>query len=228
MMNDIAQNIEKVLNEIPDNIQLVAVSKTKPVEVIKEAYDAGFRIFGENRVQELIEKQPQLPDDIRWHMIGHLQTNKVKYIASFVDMIESVDSLKLLNTINKEAEKANRQIDCLLQFHIAQEESKYGFRIEEVEEMLSSDILKQLPYIRLKGVMGMGTFTDDQNVLIAEFSYLKSLYDKLKENFFGSDSAFKEVSMGMSGDYKLAIREGSTMIRLGTSIFGRRSSCQIV
>ncbi len=223
---NIAENINKIKSEIPASVTLVAVSKTKPNADIMEAYNSGFSVFGENRVQELIDKRPQLPSDISWHMIGHLQTNKVKYIAGFVEMIHAVDSLKLVNTIDKEASKYNRVINILLQFHIAREETKYGFNIEEVNEILSDELLCNLKHVRICGVMGMATFTDDTSLIRSEFRYLKGCFDSLKNGIFNDKSYFTEVSMGMSGDYLIAIEEGSTIIRVGSSIFGERNFCE--
>jgi pyridoxal phosphate enzyme (YggS family) len=219
----IADNLGGLSSSIPGNVSIIAVSKRKSVEDILEAYKAGQRIFGENRVQELTEKQPQLPDDIQWHMVGHLQTNKVKYLAAYVDMIQSVDSLKLLKTIDQEAIKAGRDISCLLQIRIAKEESKFGLTMEEVSEMLASPELTSLSRIRIKGVMGMATFTDDMEQVRSEFRYLKETYEILKKEFFTDSPHFREISMGMSGDYQVAIEEGSTMVRLGTIIFGPRN-----
>jgi PLP dependent protein len=218
----IAQNISLINREIPEEVTLVAVSKTKPVEAIREAYLAGQRHFGENKVQEMNEKQPQLPEDIKWHLIGHLQSNKVKYIAPYVHLIHSVDSLKLLQEINKQAQKNQRIIDCLLQFHIAEEETKFGLTLEEAETILKSQEYRSFEHIRIVGVMGMATFTEDESQVRKEFRQLKSIFDKLKLQFFSELSHFREVSMGMSGDYKLAIEEGSTLIRVGSSIFGSR------
>ncbi|MCD4770715.1 MAG: YggS family pyridoxal phosphate-dependent enzyme [Bacteroidales bacterium] len=222
---NIAENINKIKSEIPDSVTLVAVSKTKPYADIMEAYNSGLRVFGENRVQELVDKRPQLPSDISWHMIGHLQTNKVKYIAGFVDMIHAVDSLKLLNTIEKEASRHNREIDVLLQFHIAKEETKYGFTIEKVNEIIDDEVLCNLQHVKICGVMGMATFTDDASLIRSEFRYLKDCFDLLKAGIFNDISYFTEISMGMSGDYLIAIEEGSTNIRVGSSIFGERNSC---
>lgn len=215
--------LQKILKELAaTKTTLVAVSKTKPVAQIQAMYDEGQRIFGENRVQELVEKQAVLPKDIEWHQIGHLQTNKVKYIAPFVSLIHAVDSLKLLKEINKQAIKNNRIIDCLLQFHIAEESSKFGFDQKEVETMLTVEEFKQLSNIRIVGVMGMATFTHDEEQVKLEFRHLKDLFDKLKQNHFQKAAEFKEISMGMSGDYQLAIREGSTMVRIGSLLFGGR------
>jgi len=221
-MSEIAENIELLRKELPEQVKLVAVSKTKPVEDIMEAYNAGQRIFGENRVQELLGKYEQVPADVQWHMIGHLQRNKVKYIAGFIHLVESVDSEKLLRAINKEAARAGRVIDCLLQFHIAKEESKFGFSREEAVEMFDSGVVDELNNVNIRGVMGMATFTDDMERVRTEFISLRHVFDELKNRFFKSRDNFSEISMGMSGDYKIALEEGSTMIRLGTSVFGAR------
>ncbi|QDH79458.1 YggS family pyridoxal phosphate-dependent enzyme [Echinicola soli] len=201
---------------------LVAVSKTKPVEDIQEAYDAGMRHFGENKAQELVDKQPQLPNDIRWHMIGHLQRNKVKYIAPFIHLIHGVDSFKLLKEINKQAQKANRVIACLLQVHIAKEESKFGFSEEEILEMIKLPEFAALKNVRIIGLMGMATNTDKEEMVRAEFSGLKKLMDHLNTLDLPNGMALKELSMGMSGDYQIAQEEGSTMVRIGSAIFGKR------
>lgn len=201
---------------------LVAVSKTKPVAAIKELYHAGQRVFGENRARELEEKQGLLPKDILWHMIGHLQRNKVKYIAGFVSMIESVDSIKLLREIDKEAAKNDRIIDCLLEFKIAKEATKYGLEFQEVTDFLNTGVHLQLRNIRICGVMGMATFTDDRDQVRLEFRLLKSYFDRLKARHFEKNEHFRHISMGMSGDYSIALEEGSTMIRVGSLIFGDR------
>jgi len=219
----VKENLEKVRKEIPANTKLVAVSKTKPNEAVAEAYQAGQRLFGENKAQELITKQPLLPSDIQWHFIGHLQTNKVKYIAPFVAMIESIDSMKLLKEINKEAEKNNRVISCLLQFHIATEESKFGLDLEEAKSLLESEQYKSMKNIKLSGVMGMATFTENEELIRREFRELVRIFHLVKDKYFGQDEGFKEISMGMSGDYQIAIEEGSTIVRIGTAIFGERS-----
>ncbi|MGM0666151.1 MAG: YggS family pyridoxal phosphate-dependent enzyme [Bacteroidota bacterium] len=221
-MSEIAENIKLLRKELPEKVKLVAVSKTKPVEDIMEAYNAGHRAFGENRVQELLGKYEHLPSDVQWHMIGHLQRNKVKYIAGFIHLIESVDSEKLLRAINKEALKAGRVIDCLLQFHIAREETKFGFSSEEAVEMIESGLTDELKNVNIRGVMGMATFTDDMERVRSEFIFLRSVYEDLKKRFFSRDNNFCEISMGMSGDYKVALEEGSTMIRIGTLVFGAR------
>ena len=215
-------NYNQIIREIGDKVTLVAVSKTKPVADIKALYDLGQRDFGENYVQELIDKQPQLPADIRWHYIGHLQSNKVKYIASFVHLIHGVDSLKLLKEINKQAQKNNRVIDCLLQVHIAQEETKFGMDEKEVKELSESNQLAELNSIRVVGMMGMASFTEDVNKIRNEFKYLKGLFDK-----YGKASTpnfnLQILSLGMSGDYKIAIEEGSNMVRIGSLLFGERN-----
>lgn len=218
----IQNNIENLLNEIPEGVCLVAVSKTKPAEDILEAYECGQRIFGENKVQELVSKYEILPKDIIWHFIGHLQTNKIKYIAAFVDLIHSVDSLKLLVKINAEAKKNNRIIKCLLEFHIAQEDTKFGLSFAEAKEIISTDEFKALKNISIAGVMGMPTYTGNSLQLKREFGLLKSYFDELKKDFFYDQADFKEISMGMSGDYLIAIEEGSTMVRIGSNIFGAR------
>ena len=220
----IAANISAIKKEVGNaNVKLIAVSKTKPLEVITEAYQAGQRAFGENMVQELVEKYTQLPKDIEWHLIGHLQTNKVKFIAPFISMIHSVDSLKLLQEINKQAIKNNRVIDCLLQICIADEETKFGLDFAEAIELLRSEEYRDLKNIRIRGVMGIATLTDNPKMTQEEFYELNIFFKGLKEIFFSNDSAFAEISMGMSGDYKLAIEQGSTMIRLGSTLFGTRA-----
>jgi pyridoxal phosphate enzyme (YggS family) len=218
----IQDRLASVRKEIGDGVTLVAVSKTKPVEDITEAYTAGQRVFGENKVQELVGKYEALPKDIQWHLIGHLQSNKVKYIAPFVALIHSVDSLKLLIEINKQALKNERTIDCLLQFHVATEETKFGLNLTEAKELLCSPDYKMMQNIRIVGIMGMASFTDNQELVHQEFQTLKSLFNELKHNEFSSSEAFTEISMGMSGDYQIAIEEGSTMIRLGSTLFGTR------
>ena len=220
---EIKHNLENFLSSLPKNVQLVAVSKTKPVEDIMEAYEAGQHVFGENKVQDLSAKAPQLPNDIEWHFIGHMQTNKVKNIASFVKMIHAVDSLKLLKEINKQALKNNRTIDCLLQFHIAEEETKFGLNMKEAENILSDSEFANLKNIRIVGVMGMATYTNNMEQVRIEFKHLTKYMLILKNKFFSKKPYFKEISMGMSGDYKIAIEEGSTMIRVGTKIFGERN-----
>jgi len=219
----ITDNISSLKKETgARQVTLIAVSKTKPADVIQEAYDAGQRLFGENMVQELVEKQEHLPKDIQWHLIGHLQSNKVKYIAPFISMIQSVDSLKLLQEINKHAEKNNRVIDCLLQIYIADEETKYGLGFDEAIELLRSEELKDLKNIRIRGLMGIATNTDNEKQIKEEYYELKTFFDGIKQSFFRKDNAFDTLSMGMSADYKIAIEQGSTMVRLGSTIFGQR------
>ena len=218
----ITQKINEVLETIPVHVKLVAVSKTKPNEDIMEAYKSGYRVFGENKPQELTQKYNDLPKDIEWHMIGHLQSNKVKYIAPFVHLIHAVDSLKLLKEINKQAEKNNRVIDCLIQFHIATEESKFGFSLQDIEDLFESEEFKTLQSVRIVGVMGMATFTFDEKQVRNEFKSLKEIFNLLKTRYFSDNEKFKEISMGMSGDYQIAIEEGSTIVRVGSSIFGSR------
>ena len=219
---NIAQNLSDFFKEIPGHVKLVAISKTKPVSDIQEAYNSGHNIFGENRVQELVEKARELPKDIEWHMVGHLQTNKVKYIAEFVDYIQAVDSFKLLRIIDKEAGKNNRKINCLLQIHIAKEDTKFGFSYDELVNMLESDEYKSIGNVSINGLMGMATFTDEKNLIRSEFKYLAECFSNLKKKYFQDKNSFKELSMGMSGDYKIAVEEGSTMVRIGSLIFGER------
>ena len=219
----IKENLKKVRATVPNDVTLIAVSKTKPVTDLQEAYDAGQRIFGENKALEMRDKHQELPKDIQWHFIGHLQTNKIKYIAPFVSLIHSIDSISLLEAVNKEAVKNNRVIDCLLQFHIAKEETKFGLDIEEAEEILKSDSYKNLNNINIIGVMGMATFTDDVNQIRNEFKSLKNIFNILKERYFQDKESFKEISMGMSDDYPIAIEEGATMVRVGSKIFGARN-----
>jgi len=214
----IAENLLSIQAGLPENVTLVAVSKTKPVPDLLEAYNAGQRIFGENKIQEMSEKFQRMPKDIQWHMIGHVQTNKVKLMAEFVSLIHAVDSLKLLEEINKQAKKNNRIIPCLLQVHIAEEETKFGLNEEELNELLVSEKIKNLKNITIKGLMGMATFTENQKQIEKEFRYLKTVFDKAKDN----NPEFGILSMGMSGDYQLAISCGSTMVRIGSSIFGTR------
>jgi len=218
----IQENLQQLLREVPDGVTLIAVSKTQPVEKIRQAMATGHRVFGENRAQELAQKYEQLPKDLEWHMIGHLQTNKIKYIAPFVSLIHSVDSEKLLLEINRQAKKAERVIPCLLQVHIAEEETKFGFSESEVHELMQSDVWNELGNVHVKGLMGMATFTEDQEQVRREFRSLRTLYNQLKTRSLPAPVTMKELSMGMSGDYRLAIEEGSTMIRVGTAIFGDR------
>jgi pyridoxal phosphate enzyme (YggS family) len=221
---NIAQNIEKIKTQLSGtSARLIAVTKTKPLEDLQAAYDADCKVFGENKVQEMMEKWEVLPKDIEWHLIGHLQSNKVKYIAPFVAMIHSVDSLKLLQEINKQALKNNRVIDCLLQIYIAKEETKFGLSEDEVREILDSEDFKAMQNIRIVGVMGMATFTDNQEQIRLEFRSLKTFFDNLKTEYSENDNLqLREVSMGMSGDYVIAAEEGSTLVRVGSAIFGSR------
>lgn len=221
-MLNIRENIERITETLPMGVRLIAVSKTKPAEYIEEAYAGGQRMFGENRPQEMAAKYQLLPKDIEWHMIGQLQEKNVKYIASFVSLVHSVDSLKLLQKIDREAEKYQREIDCLLEFHIAEEETKSGLSYEEARRILNSEEFQLLKHIRIVGVMGIATFTDDQEQIHKEFRNLREIFEDLKKEFFSGQGYFKELSMGMSGDYRIAIEEGSTMIRVGSSIFGER------
>lgn len=220
---DINENLIKFQNVLTEGVKLVAISKTKPNEDILEAYNAGHRIFGENKAQELITKQPDLPKDIEWHFVGHLQSNKVKYLARFVSLIHSVDKLKLLKEINKRAKNEGRIIDCLLQFHIAKEESKFGLDLEEAKDLISNEIFPELKNVRIIGVMGMATFTENESLIREEFKMLKNIFDFLKENYFADKKYFKEISMGMTNDYKIAIEEGATIVRIGSAIFGERN-----
>lgn len=219
---NIKNNINNLLQGIPNRCTLIAVSKTNPAEKIQEAYDAGQRAFGENRVQELTPKFEALPKDIQWHMIGHMQSNKVKYIAPFIHLIHSVDSFALLEEINKQARKVNRVIPCLLQIHIAEEETKFGFSEDEIMNMISLEKIKPLQNVSIIGLMGMATFTTNTDQVRKEFKGLKQLFEKIKKLQLPSNITMKELSMGMSGDYKLAIEEGSTMVRVGSAIFGER------
>jgi len=221
-MSGIAENIISLKQKIPASVKLLAVSKLKPVSDILEVYNSGQKIFGENRVQELLSKKDILPQDIEWHLIGHLQSNKVKYIVPFITMIHSVDTFRLLKVINDEAVKFNRIIDCLLQFYIAEEETKFGFTLDEAVEMLSSEDFRQLKSVRLCGLMGMATFTENEKKIRAEFRALAGYFKVLKEKFFSKEDSFRELSMGMSGDYMIGIEEGSTIIRIGSIIFGER------
>ncbi|MDR1551950.1 MAG: YggS family pyridoxal phosphate-dependent enzyme [Prevotellaceae bacterium] len=210
------------IKTIPEGVKLVAVSKTHSCEIIQQAYDSGLRIFGENKPQELVRKYRKLPKDIEWHFVGHLQTNKIKYIAPFVSLIHSVDSPKLLAEINKEAAKQNRIIKCLLQLHIAKEESKFGFTINDLQKYLSTKEFLQYAFVKIVGLMGIASFTSDEILIRNEFRTLGKLFDRLKETTFAGDLDFCELSMGMSNDYEIAISEGSTIIRIGSLIFGER------
>ena len=222
-MIDIKTNFEKVTNNLPKGVKLVAVSKTKPNELIMQAYTLGHRIFGENKPQDLKQKHEDLPKDIEWHFIGHLQTNKVKYIVPFVSLIHAVDSLKLLKTINKEAVKNNRSINFLFQLHIAQEDTKFGLSCNELETIVTSNEFAELKNINPIGLMAMATNTLDEQIVRKEFNFVKECFDKLKSSFFKDKEDFKEISTGMSQDYQLAIEEGSTMVRIGSTLFGARN-----
>ncbi|MFV5684278.1 YggS family pyridoxal phosphate-dependent enzyme [Flavobacterium sp. GB2R13] len=216
----IAQNLLNIKSTLPEHVTLVAVSKTKPVADLMEAYEAGQRIFGENKIQEMAEKWEQMPKDIQWHMIGHVQTNKVKFMAQFVSLIHGVDSFKLVQEINKQAQKNNRIIDCLLQMHIAEEETKFGLDEKELTSLLSSSEFQEMKNIRIVGLMGMATFTDNKEQIKKEFTHLKSIFDAISRT--DAIHRVSTLSMGMSGDYQLAIECGSTMVRIGSSIFGGR------
>jgi len=218
----IRENIEQIKSTLSPATRLIAVSKTKPVEMLQEAYDCGQRLFGENKALEMRDKHAVLPDDIEWHFIGHLQTNKIKYIISFVRLIHSIDSLSLLMAVDKEAAKHDRVVDCLLQFHIATEETKFGLNLDEARQLLESDEYRHLHHVRLVGVMGMATNTDDRDQVRREFHCLKQIFDTLKCDYFPNSNSFKELSMGMSHDYTIAAEEGSTLVRVGSSIFGAR------
>jgi pyridoxal phosphate enzyme (YggS family) len=217
----IQDNLLKIKSQLPENVTLVAVSKTKPVEDLMEAYHAGQRIFGENKIQEMTEKWQQMPKDIEWHMIGHVQSNKVKYMVPYVKLIHGVDSLKLLKEINRQAVRWRKSINCLLQIHIAEEETKFGLDEKELEELLNSDEFKEMKNINVIGLMGMATFTDNEEQIKKEFQYLKTIFDKVSK-LKTDNCQLNTLSMGMSGDYQLAIECGSTMVRIGSSIFGGR------
>jgi hypothetical protein len=220
----IKNNINAIIAELSGtSCQLIAVSKTQPIERLQEAYDGGQRIFGENKAQELASKYAALPKDIEWHMIGHLQTNKVKYIAPFVSLIHSIDSIKILEEVDKQAKKVNRKISCLLQVHIAKEETKFGFDLDEIKELINSETLADFSHVEIKGLMGMATFTDNQQQIRSEFALINNLFKTLKTQALPSNVEMKELSIGMSSDYKIAIEEGSTLVRVGTAIFGARN-----
>ena len=219
----ITENLSIIKNSIPEKVTLVAVSKTKPIKDLQEAYDAGQRVLGENKIQEMVDKYDVLPKDIKWHMIGHLQSNKVKYMAHFVDLIHGVDKFKTLKEINKQAKKHDRVINCLLQAKIAKEDSKFGLSFEDIDSILESEELIELENIKIVGFMGMATFTENQEQLVDEFSSLKNFFDKKQKEVALKNCELQVLSMGMSGDYKLAIENGSNMIRVGSSIFGERN-----
>ena len=222
-MSHIQEEIQAIKAGLPEGVRLVAVSKFHPIEALQDAYDGGQRIFGESKVQEMTQKYEALPKNIEWHFIGHLQTNKIKYMAPYVALIHGVDSYKLLAEINKQAAKAGRIIPCLLQIHIAQEETKFGFSTEECRAMLEEGQWRQLDHVQITGVMGMATNTEDETQIRREFSTLSAFFQEIKEAYFKEVSSFKEISMGMSDDYPLAIEEGSTLIRIGSRIFGARN-----
>ncbi|GAB6278740.1 MAG: hypothetical protein XD81_1122 [Bacteroidetes bacterium 38_7] len=218
----VAENLKNILRSIPNNVKLVAVTKTQPPEVIMEAYEAGHKIFGENRAQELRSKYFLLPSDIQWHYIGHLQSNKVKLVGKIASMIQSIDSLSLLQDVNDYAQKNQRIIPCLLQFHIATEETKFGLNWEEAIHLVETMNMVKMENVSICGVMGIATFTEDKNLIRKEFKQLREYFEKLKQLYFSQQKSFCEISMGMSNDYQIAIEEGSTIIRLGTAIFGPR------
>jgi pyridoxal phosphate enzyme (YggS family) len=219
----VVENLHAIKEQVPAHVTLVAVSKTKPDEAIMEAYRAGHRDFGENKVQDLVAKQERLPDDIRWHMIGHLQSNKVKYLAPFVHLVHGVDSLKLLGVIDREAEKSNRTIDCLLQVRIAMEETKFGLTEEDLLQLVSSDTFRVMDHVRIRGLMGMATYTENSKQIREEFRQLKRIFERLKSSHFKEEERFDLLSCGMSGDFRLAIEEGSNLVRIGSLIFGPRN-----
>jgi pyridoxal phosphate enzyme (YggS family) len=219
----IQDNLQKIQYSLPQGVKLIAVSKTRTNEELLEAYNVGQRAFGENKVQELLRKQAELPEDIEWHLIGHLQTNKVKAVLPYAHLIHSVDSFKLLKIINREAVQLSKKENCLLQVHIAREETKFGFSREEILEMINADEFSELKNVNIKGLMGMATFTENQDQIRQEFRSLRSIFEELKDNYFKDNAEFKELSMGMSDDYPIAIEEGSTMIRVGSKIFGPRT-----
>jgi len=221
-MSRITDTLERLKKELPEHVTLVAVSKFHPAEAISEAYRAGVRDFGESRVQELLSKAPELPSDIRWHFIGHLQTNKVRQLISHVALIHSIDSVRLLEKVNEEASKADRSVDVLLQIHVAAEETKFGFAPDELAESITPELLDRLSNIRIRGVMGMASNTDDNARITDDFNRIRRCFDKLRHGVMASSGCFDTVSMGMSGDYRLAIEAGSTMIRIGSDIFGAR------
>jgi len=221
-LGEIAGNIGKIKGSLPSGVSLIAVSKTRTAGEIMDAYNCGHRLFAENKVQELLNKKDILPSDIQWHIIGHLQTNKVKLIASFISMIESVDSIKLLELIDQEAKKNNREIDILLQVHIATEETKFGFDIQEIESIDWTSVAANLKNVRIRGLMGMASFSSEEQMVRGEFKKLKSIFISIREKYFQNIDYFSEISMGMSGDWPIAVEEGSTMIRVGSAIFGQR------
>lgn len=218
----IAEQIKRLRSELPEGVNLLAISKYQPIESLQEAYDAGQRMFGENHIQEMAAKAAALPKDIAWHFTGHVQTNKIKYMASFVSLIHAVDSFRLLREINKHAAKHNRVIDCLLQIHIAQEDTKYGLMVQECRELLAHEPWRELENVRIVGLMAMGSNTDDMEQVRGEFRQMKQLFDELKETYFADEPSFCQLSEGMTDDYPIAIEEGSTIVRIGSMIFGDR------
>lgn len=218
----VRENLLQVKSQVPDNVCLIAVSKTKPVEAIQEAYDCGQRVFGENKAQEMREKHAVLPQDIQWHMIGHLQENKIKYIIPYVTMIHSIDSLKLLKEVNKKAIQCERVVDCLIEMDISHEDSKFGLSIEELRDMLESEDFQAMNNVRICGLMGIGSITDDREKTRQEFRNLKNMFEDIRKEYFQDKEYFTHISMGMSGDYDIAIEEGSTFVRVGSKIFGER------
>ena len=218
----IAEQIKRLRSELPEGVNLLAISKYQPIEALQEAYDAGQRMFGENHIQEMAAKAAALPKDIAWHFTGHVQTNKIKYMASFVSLIHAVDSFRLLREINKHAAKHDRIIDCLLQIHIAQEDTKYGLTIEECRELLATEPWRELTNVRIVGLMAMGSNTDDMELVRGEFRQMKQLFDELKDTYFADEPSFSQLSEGMTDDYPIAIEEGSTIVRIGSMIFGDR------
>lgn len=218
----IAEQIKRLRSELPEGVNLLAISKYQPIESLQEAYDAGQRMFGENHIQEMAAKAAALPKDIAWHFTGHVQTNKIKYMASFVSLIHAVDSFRLLREINKHAAKHNRVIDCLLQIHIAQEDTKYGLTVQECRELLAHEPWRELENVRIVGLMAMGSNTDDMEQVRGEFRQMKQLFDELKETYFADEPSFCQLSEGMTDDYPIAIEEGSTIVRIGSMIFGDR------
>lgn len=218
----IAEQIKRLRSELPEGVNLLAISKYQPIEALQEAYDAGQRMFGENHIQEMAAKAAALPKDIAWHFTGHVQTNKIKYMASFVSLIHAVDSFRLLREINKHAAKHDRIIDCLLQIHIAQEDTKYGLTIDECRELLATEPWRELTNVRIVGLMAMGSNTDDMELVRGEFRQMKQLFDELKDTYFADEHSFSQLSEGMTDDYPIAIEEGSTIVRIGSMIFGDR------
>lgn len=218
----IAEQIQKLRQTLPPHVSLLAISKYQPVEAVKEAYDAGQRMFGENHIQEMAAKAAVLPKDIQWHFTGHVQTNKIKYMAPFVSLVHAVDSFRLLREIDKHAAKHERRIDCLLQIHIAQEDTKYGLTVDECRQLLANEPWKELEHVRITGLMAMGSNTDDMEQVRHEFRQIKGLFDELKEKYFANEPSFCQLSEGMTDDYPIAIEEGSTIVRIGSMIFGER------